>query len=199
MPLPSWLSEAARVERPAPLPRKLARDDGHCRTALRAQDAILRRLGAPPCVREELLAISALETAWFTSAAFRAGNVGGLKIKKDVADWHQRRMGMPARWFYAPGHTASGDKPVVAYHAFADPETCWRVLLERVFGTPVAAPWVADYREAAAMLWAGDPAWLRSLLVRGRYRGRVTAAAPDESIARHREIVARVRSLLENR
>jgi hypothetical protein len=196
MPLPSWLSESARVERPAPLPRRLAKDDAHCRTALLQQDAILRRLGVPACVREELLAISALETAWFTSAAFLAGNVAGLKVKADVAGWHRRRMGSPLRWFYAPGHTASGDKPVVAYCGFADHETCWRVLLERVFGTGVAPPWVEDYREAAAMLWAGNPGWLRSLLVKGGYRGRVTAAAPDESIAGHRRIVGRVRALL---
>jgi hypothetical protein len=195
MPLPSWLRADCEVPRPKPLDRKLGRSDSHCRTFLRAQDAILRRLGLPEHVRVELLAISALETAWFTSAAFRAGNVGGLKVKADVAAWHLRRMGTPVRWFYAPGHTSSGDKPVVAYHAFVDHETCWRVLLERVFGTDVARPWKAGYLDASRLLWAGSPEWFPALLKAG-YRGPVTAAAPAESVEGHRANVTRVRRLL---
>jgi hypothetical protein len=158
-------------------------------------DADLRTLGVPEWQRAELIAIAALETGWGTSAAYQAGNVGGLKAKRDVAEWYRKRWREPLPWFRTAGHTASGDKPVVMYAAFPARSTCWRLLLERTFGTPIAAPYAAAYRETARRLWAGDPDWIAALIAAG-YRGTVTAQNPGPSIAAHRSLVTRVRGLL---
>jgi hypothetical protein len=186
--LPGWLEPAAELPLPAKGP-KLPR------AFVRGQDATLRTLGVPEWQRWELIAIAAAETGWGSSAARQASNLGGQKVKADVAAWHRRRMGTPLRWFRAAGHVKSGDKPEVIYCAFDSDATYWRLAMERVFGTAVAAPWMERYREAARLLWAGSPEWFPALLAAG-YRGSVTAAAPARSIASHRSIVARVRALL---
>ena len=199
--LPSWLSAAHIVPLPAPLSRKLAADPAHRRAFVAACDADLRALGVPQWQRHELTAIAATETGWGTSALYQLNNCVGLKIKKDVADWHVATLGRPMSWAPAPGHVASGDDAIEAYVAFATRVDCWRVSLARMFGTPgdkttkSAAPWRDGNREAARLLWAGDERWFRSLLVTAKYRDEKTAASPDKSIAAHRAIVADVRRL----
>jgi hypothetical protein len=188
--LPSWLDPAAELPLP-PRGPKLPRG------FVRGQDAVLRTLGVPEWQRWELIAIAAAETGWGSSAARQASNLGGQKVKADVAAWHRRRLGFPMRWFRAAGHVASGDKPEVLYAAFPDDATYWRLAMERVFGTPIAPPWMERYRDAGGKLWAGDEGWFPALLAAG-YRGSVTAAKPAASIAAHRSIVSRVRALLDD-
>jgi hypothetical protein len=185
--VPSWLAPHAEI--PAPSPN----DRASASAFVREQWAVLAALDVPEGVRIELVAIAAWETGWGKSAARQVHNVVGAKVKRDIAAWHLRRLGYALRWFRYAGHVNSGDAKVVTYCAFADAETCWRMSLERVFGR---APWAEDYRPAASKLWAGDPDWVRSLIVEGGYRGTRSAANPGPSVAAHRSVVARVRKLL---
>lgn len=193
MPLVSWLRESARIPRPPALPRALAKDPAHARRFVLATMADLAAVGVTGWAAAELTAISWLETACGTSAAHAANNVAGLKVKRDVAQWHERETGKPLAFFEAPGHTNSGDGARVLYCAFSARVVCWRVLCARVFGPN---RWMRQYREASRRLRASDPTWIDALLVEGGYRGPVTAANPTDSIAEHHALAAKVRRIL---
>lgn len=194
MTLPHWLDPTCGVAAPKPLPRsnnKATRRAQEKAFAL-SQLAVLTSLGVGEFQRFELLGITFDEADRGRSSLSRLHNVVGQKAKEDVAAWFMRRFGYPLRWVEMPGHTRSGDPALVHYAVFTEDRVCWQLLLERVFGPN---PYAHDYRDAAQKLQAGDLEWINALIEAG-YRGDVTKAHPDVSIAAHRRLVTELRVLV---
>ncbi len=182
---PPWLDPAAEVAAP---PRQVRDDREWTRLLL----AILEALRVPLWQRLQLAAVSALETAWFDSPAVALHNWVGSKAKLDVVRRYEHARGHSMKWFRSAGHLASGDPTEVFYAAWPDDAAYWRDWLARNVGAaPGVAPFVAEYTEAGALFWRGDPEWIRALIKAG-YRGN-TSQEPKLSAAvnGHRSIVAR--------
>jgi hypothetical protein len=187
MTLPAWLKPEAEIGAP-PTAEELY---------VRTQVAALRALGVPEWQAIEAAAFACHETGTGLKGRGPQGhNHAGLKAKKDVADWHQRRVGFPLRFWRQGGHAASGDSKVVLYAAFGSSATFWECWLERHVGRRAGEkPYAAIYVEAGRLYWAGDEGWVRELALRG-YRGPKTQANPGPSVATHRDRVRFVRQVL---
>lgn len=188
--LPGWLDPAAEV----PLPPHAPRDDADwtCRLL-----AVLGAIGVPTPQRYEAAGIAACETGWYDSSLVALHNWGGSKAKQDVVEHYRERTGRPMRWCRAPGHASSGDPPEVYYAAWDDDAGYWRDWLTRHVGFQTGVmPRATIYRDASLRFWAGDPAWIRSLIAAG-YRGN-TSAEPklSRAVDEHQAIVRRVRVLV---
>jgi lambda repressor-like predicted transcriptional regulator len=197
---PSWLDTTRGMTAPPPRPKPASRRarEAEDRAFVRRVDGMLRALGLAPFQREHVAAIVCHESAWGRSALAQCGNLAGMKVKREVADWHRRAYGYALAWVVLDGHAASGDAPRVTYCAFAREEQSLELLLARVLGTAVARPWEARYHETHARLWAGRPDWIDAL-IDAKYRGGVVAGDPKRralAIERHHSTAARVRALL---
>jgi hypothetical protein len=197
---PSWLDPSRERPAPSARPKPASRRarEAEDRAFARRIDAALRALGGPEFVRAEVCAMVAHESAWGRSALAQCGNLAGMKVKREIAEWHRRTYGYPLAWVRLAGHAASGDAPVVTYCAFAREERSLELLLARVLGTAVARPWEARYLETHARLWGCREDWADALIDAG-YRGTVVANDPKRralAIERHRATVSRVRGLL---
>jgi hypothetical protein len=166
------------------------------RAWVRAMYTALRGLGVPDWQACHAVAIAVLETGWGKHA--RGGNLGGVKCRRDIAEWYLRVLGVAMPWYRAAGHITSGDPPEVYYVAFPDAETFWRFWLARYVGahpTDRPAHPTVDYSEAGDRFWRDDPTWIDALIGAG-YRGSVTQNNPAKraaSCAGHQSLVRRVR------
>ena len=176
-PPPFWLVAACEVT-DASEPPKLEKAPFvlRCLTALTA-------LGCSVVQAVEVTANSVNETGW--GQHYRAWNLGGWKIWKFSA---QNANGSPRRWWRALGNQSSGDPQTCFYRAFQSPEEFFAEWLRAfVPKDPTAGKKNARYAKTGQQFWAGQP-WFDDLIAAG-YKGDVTQANPDRSIAEHAKLV----------
>lgn len=120
------------------------------------------------------------ETGW--GRFHRGNNLGGVKINKALANdlsW----------WWRAAGHVNSGDAPVCYYMVFASYEAFFTFVSKRFVPVPGTAP-KSRYRKTGEEFHAYRP-WHDDLIAAG-YKGEVTRANPDKSIAALENVEERV-------
>lgn len=183
MTAPSWLDPAGEVTGPGdPRPAR-------GRPFVRACFDALRALGCSEAQAVEVCAVMALETGW--GAKYRGWNLGGVKA---TAAWAREEPN--GKWWRAPGHVASGDKPEVYYRAYPSMQAFLSYWLTHFAPRP-EGPWpYPGYREAGRVFWSADPSGFVAALIRRGYRGPVTARKPAASLRDHESIVRTVRRMV---
>lgn len=196
-PLPPWIDPALEVDATDDLPDDLA-------ALVRDAAPVLAALGVDLERAAELLAHAATECARGREA--HGNNYGGVKLKERDDAAHRAKHGRGLAWWRAPGHVDAGDGAVAYYRAFEDVPAFWAFWLKRYVPRPGSAEG-ERYAATGAAFWGADPSrWFVELL-RAGYRGPVRereilelyargAADTHPSVAAHRALVARVRSML---
>ena len=157
---------------------------------------------------KQLLAVvgnSVSETGW--GKTWKGWNFGGWKINPQVAlEWKRMNNGECPLWWKAEGHVASGDQPVVYYRGFANPTDFYTRWMERF--CPRTTDTKHRYYKCGKLFWEHDwtithetqgivhsdlniEQWFRELCLAG-YKGPVTEASPDASVAAFVSIVKRI-------
>ena len=197
-PLPPWIDPALEIDATDDLADDLA-------GFVREQAPVLAALGVAGDRAAELVAHAATECARGREA--HGHNYGGVKLKQADDAAHRAKFGRGLAWWRAPGHVDAGDGAVAYYRAFEDAPAFWAFWLKRYAPRPGAPAESERYAATGAAFWGADPArWFVELL-RAGYRGKVRerevleldargAAETHPSVAAHRALVARVRSML---
>jgi hypothetical protein len=128
------------------------------------------------------------EIGWDETFAYY--NAGGVKATKSWAERYKARTGKSARWWRTHGNVGTGDSTTVFYRAY---ESIDDFLLEWL-ATFIPKPGTVGpkhlYRATGEAFWSGK-SWF-PLLVAAGYKGRVSAAKPEGSIAAHASIMRRL-------
>lgn len=115
---------------------------------------------------------------------FRAWNLGGVKIKKATAT---DPNGAPRQWWRALGHKKSGDPHTCFYRAYPSLAAYYKEWVAHYVPRP---PNTGRYGATGARFWAGQE-WYPALCAAG-YKGPVTEANPEKSIAAHRSLMREI-------
>ena len=153
----------------------------------------LLHIGCDPFQSAGVTANTCNEAAW--GSAVVCGNAFGWKITQNYADHYRIKNGKPAPWWKAPGHVASGDPEWCFYRAFESYTEGLPEWLSAFTPKPSELPIVPTppakdsyiYRQTGEAFWSGGD-WF-PLLCKAGYKGPITKAKPDASIAEHKSIV----------
>jgi peptidoglycan hydrolase-like protein with peptidoglycan-binding domain len=173
-PPPSWLDPAARVT--GPEPPKLSRDA----FPVMCVDTLLS-LGCPIVGACEIAANAVTETGW--GQEYRANNLGGWKCSRGAAERYKARTGQSMPWWTTHGNAGTGDSQTVFYRAFPSVRDFFAEWLLTFVPKPGTVGPTHLYKRTGEVFWSGGD-WFPEL-IRGGYKGRVTKANPDKSIAEH--------------
>lgn len=190
-PTPSWLDPTKEITNP-----DQPKDYHDLNNNLKAVAFIFLSMKALYTVSQNLninqiigvIANSVSETGWGKS--WKGWNFGGWKITKPEVDKIKLISGEPPRWWKADGHIASGDPPVCYYKAFSGPDQFYLEWLGRF--VPSAAPENSRYYKTGKAFWANSQTWFKEMCLAG-YKGVVTAANPDPSVASWATIIKSIK------
>ena len=134
----------------------------------------------------EVIANSISETGHFKPWSYL--NFRGWKINKTAVEQAKKvNGGVCPRWWQAPGHILSGDEPVVYYRVFDTPGQFYSEWLQRFVPKGSNVSPTHRYYQTGRDFWDTNPDIDRSLwfrdLIRAGYKGPVTQANPEASIA----------------
>lgn len=154
--------------------------------------AKLMTIGCDPLQAAGVTSNAVNEAAW--GKAVVCGNAFGWKITRSFADNYKTQMGKSAPWWKAKGHVESGDPEWCFYRVFPSFSEALPEWVKKF--TPKSSelplpphPPAKDsyrYRKTGEVFWAGGD-WFPELIQAG-YKGPVTQAKPDASIAEHQSI-----------
>jgi hypothetical protein len=128
------------------------------------------------------------EIGW--TEAFSYNNAGGVKATKPWAERYEARTGQKPRWWRTHGNVGTGDSRTVFYRAYDTLDDFLAEWLATFVPKPGTVTAKHRYCRTGEAFWSGRP-WF-PLLVAAGYKGPVSAASPDGSIAAHASIMRRL-------
>lgn len=200
-PVPEWVDEDREVTDTAD---RVVAPEAWARAAFEE----IRALGVPIDRALEVVAHCATESSWGRRGVCH--NHGGVKLSQTDTRREERRTGEGLPWWRWTGHKKSGDDPVVYYRAFPSDRAFWEFWVARYAPRSAEVAQRERYVATGAAFWdprsgpsSGPAGWFVELL-RAGYRGEVRqkevreARDPSahESVAEHRDVVARVRAIV---